>query len=375
MIIQEIKAKSILLKHSKIDSWFVSRYGMNLYRGCIHNCAYCDGRSERYHVDGAFGENVAVKINAIPILRKELHPLRKRVKLKPSFILLGGGVGDSYQPVEEKYRLTRKALHLLYEYNWPVHILTKSALVARDMDLIRKINHQNRAIVSFSFSSIDDNIGRIYEPFASPPTERLEALRLFKKEGIATGMFLLPVIPFITDTSNAIEEALRKAKEIGVDFVIFGGLTLKTGVQKDFFYNLLNEMRSDLLPKYKEIYKETKWGQAASDYYENINSIFNKKARDLNISTRMPLYLFSDILWENDLVIVILEHLDYFLRLEGKRSSYGYAAYQISKLSKPLSSIKSNLRKISGVGEKTESIILEILETKNSSIYTSLAIN
>ena len=348
---------------------------MNLYRGCIHNCAYCDGRSERYHVEGAFGENVAVKINAIPVLRKELHPLRKRVKLKPGYILLGGGVGDSYQPVEEKYQLTRKTLHLLYEYNWPVHILTKSTLVTRDRDLIGKINYQNRAIVSFSFSSTDDNISRIYEPLTSPPTERLETLRSFKKEGIATGMFLLPVIPFITDTPNSIEEALRKAKEIGVDFVIFGGLTLKPGVQKDYFYNLLKLNHPDLLPKYTEIYKENKWGQAIGEYYEIINSNFNKKARDLKVATRMPPDLFRDILWENDLVIVMLEHLDYFLRLQGKRSSYGYAAYQISKLSKPLSTIRSSIREISGVGEKTENIILEILKTGSSTLYNSLATN
>jgi DNA repair photolyase len=108
--IREIKAKSILLKHKKIDSWFVSRYGMNLYRGCAHNCMYCDGRSERYQVDGVFGENVVVKTNAVEVLRRELKPIGRRVKLKPSYIMVGGGVGDSYQPAEETYQLTRRTL-------------------------------------------------------------------------------------------------------------------------------------------------------------------------------------------------------------------------------------------------------------------------
>lgn len=93
---KEIQAKSILRKYKKIDSWFVSQYRMNLYRGCTHNCIYCDGRSEKYQVNGNFGEEVVVKINAIDILKKELAKSRKKIPLKNSFIMIGGGVGDSY---------------------------------------------------------------------------------------------------------------------------------------------------------------------------------------------------------------------------------------------------------------------------------------
>ncbi|MCW4044328.1 MAG: radical SAM protein [Candidatus Bathyarchaeota archaeon] len=372
MTIQEIKAKSVLLKHGKIDSWFVSRYGMNLYRGCTHNCVYCDGRSERYRVEGVFGENVAPKTNAVEILRKELKPIGRRTKLKPSFIILGGGVGDSYQPAEAKYQLTRRALALLCEYKWPVHILTKSTLVERDIDLIKRINQQNRAIVSFSFSSTNDAVSAVFEPHVPSPSERLRTLAAFKKEGIACGMFLLPVIPFITDTLEMIAEALRKARDSGVDFVVFGGMTLKTGRQKDYFCKVLNEKYPALVARYGEIYNENEWGQAADAYYSSINSIFNQTAKTLKLPRRMPPVLYRDILWENDLVVVILEQIDYFLRLEGKRSSFGYAAYAISKLQTPLSAMKNRLREIKGVGEATERIILEILETKGSTYYNSL---
>ena len=176
MTVTEINAKSILRKHKKIDSWFITRYGMNLYRGCTHNCVYCDGRAEGYYVDGEFGEDVAVKINAIELLRKELDPQRKRVPFKRSYIGLGGGVGDSYQPVEKKYQFSRQALQLLYEFKHPVHILTKSTLVKRDIDIIKKINEQNRAIVSISFSSADDEISAIFEPGVPPPSERLKTI-------------------------------------------------------------------------------------------------------------------------------------------------------------------------------------------------------
>jgi len=373
VIIQEIKAKSILLKHGKIDSWFVSRYGMNLYRGCTHSCVYCDGRSERYRVEGVFGENVAVKTNAVEVLRKELKPIGRRVKLKPGFILLGGGVGDSYQPAEEKYQLTRKTLQLLCEYRWPVHILTKSTLVERDIDIIKRINQQNRAIVSFSFSSANDAVSVIFEPHVPPPSERLKTLAAFKKEGVACGMFLLPVIPFITDTPEMIADALRKARDAGVDFVVFGGMPLKAGRQKDHFYNVLSEKHPELAAKYEQIYEANEWGQAAEEYYNSVNSIFNQAAKTYKLRRRMPPALYRDLLWENDLVVVMLEQIDYFLRLEGKRSSFGYAAYAISKLNTSLSAMKNRLREISGVGEKTEQVILEILETKGSNYYDSLS--
>jgi len=370
--IREIEAKSILRKHKKIDSWFISHYGMNLYRGCAHNCVYCDGRSEGYYVDGEFGENVSVKVNAIEILRRELNPRRKRTPLKRSFIMMGGGVGDSYQPAEKKYQLTRRALHLVHEYRFPVHVLTKSTLVKRDSDILKRINEQDRAIVSFSFSSANDEISAIFEPGVPSPSERLKTLAFFKKEGIACGMFLLPVIPFLTDTPELMEETIGKASELGVDFIIFGGMTLKDGKQKDYFFNVLEERYPELIKEYQNLYKGNKWGQATAEYYNSINSVFSSTARKYNIPKRIQPALYKDMLSENDLVIVILEHIDYLLKLEGRRSPFGYAAYSISKLKKPLSAMKEELRRLKGVGKTTENIILEILETGSSSYCEEL---
>lgn len=87
-MIKEIQAKTILRKMKKIESWFISYYGMNLYRGCTHNCAYCDGRADRYYVEGEFGCDVSVKTNAIEVLRKELDPARKRTPMKKAFMVL-----------------------------------------------------------------------------------------------------------------------------------------------------------------------------------------------------------------------------------------------------------------------------------------------
>jgi len=130
-------------------------------------------------------------------------------------------------------------------------------------------------------------------------------------------------------------------------------MTLKDGRQKDYFLNVLKEHYPDLAKEYQKIYTGDKWGQASGEYYDSINLTFNRIAKKYKMPKRIPYALFKDTLSENDLVIVILEHIDYLLKLEGKRSPYGYAAYSISKLKEPLSSMKGELRKLKGIGRTT----------------------
>lgn len=374
MTISEIEAKSILRKHKKIDSWFLSCYGMNLYRGCAHNCVYCDGRAEKYNVAGEFGEDVAVKVNALEILRRELDPARKRKPLKTCYMMVGGGVGDSYQPVEAKYQLTRQALHLLYEFNLPAHMLTKSTLIERDLDILQKINAQSRAIINFSFSSMYEKISAIFEPGVPSPAQRLKTLEQFKKAGIPCGIFLMPVIPFITDTPEMINDTLKKAKEIGVDYVLFSGMTLKDGRQKQFFLNTIRRHFPNVETEIQNIYSSgSQWGQATQEYYNSIHQTFFTIAKKLKIPIRMPLHLFKGMLSENDLVVVLLEHIDYLCKIQNRTSPFGFAAYSISRLKQPLSSMRADLQKIKGVGKTTERIIVEILDTGESTYLKRLS--
>jgi len=374
MSTKEIEAKSLLRKHKKIDSWFIAHYSLNLYRGCTHNCVYCDGRAENYYVQGDFGKDISVKTNAAEIFRKELTPTKRKKPLRRSFMLPGGGVGDSYEPLEAKYQLTREILKILYEFSFPVHMLTKSTLIKRDLDILKKINKQNRSIVSFSFSSVDEKLSKIFEPNVPSPKERLDAISYFKDEGFTCGMFLMPVIPFITDTPHMIEEAINRGVEAGIDFVIFSGMTLKAGRQKDYFMNTLKKYFPHILLEYDSIYKDSKWGVTTNEYYETINFTFDTFAKKYKIPKRIPSYIFNNILSENDLVIVILEQIDYLLKLKGYKSNYGYAAYSISKLNKSLSEIRSELTRINGIGQTIRKIIWEILDTGTSKYYEKLMV-
>ncbi len=374
MNLREIRAKSVLNSYGKIDSWFISRYGMNLYRGCEHNCAYCDGRAENYFVEGEFGHDLAVKVNALEVLGRELPRIEGNMRTGAGFIMIGGGVGDSYQPVEERYRLTRRVLQLLREFGYPAHVLTKSTLVLRDIDILKEINQRSRAMVSFSFSSMDEGISAIFEPGVPSPGDRLKALIRFKREGLACGMFLLPLIPYITDLPDMVEECVARAAEAKLDCVIFGGMTLKDGRQRAYFFRVLEEYYPSLVPEYHNLYRNGERGNPEKVYSEAINMLFGAIARKYRLPLRIPPSVYGDVLKGNDRVVVILEHMDYLLRMMGKPSPYGRAAYSISRLKEPLSSRVSDLRGIRGVGKVTERIIREILETGSSSYYRDLMV-
>jgi len=158
-MIKEIQAKSILSHAKATDPWFGIQYTMNLYRGCQHQCIYCDSRSECYQIEN-FNDTL-VKVNALELLEKELPS--KRVKGTVGT----GSMNDPYAPVEKQYQLTRGALQLLIKYGFPVHVLTKSKLVVRDVDMLQEIEEKTQALVSFSITTCDDQLGKKVEPGAA----------------------------------------------------------------------------------------------------------------------------------------------------------------------------------------------------------------
>ena len=150
----EIDAKTVTRTTGVTDPWFLGRFGMNLYRGCEHACRYCDGRAERYRVEGDFARDIQVKRNAVAVLERELSRIRE-----PGFVFVGGGVSDAYQPAEEVYGLARGALEVSLARGLPVHVLTKSTLVARDLDLLQAVRDEaGVAILSMSIQTVDDDL-------------------------------------------------------------------------------------------------------------------------------------------------------------------------------------------------------------------------
>ena len=313
-----------------------------------------------------------MKINALNILRRELDPSRRRKPMPRGFMLPGGGVGDSYQPLEEKYQLTRGALKIMLEFGWPVHILTKSTLVERDLDLLLQLNRQQRVIVSFSFSSVSDKASAVFEPGVPPPSERLATISRLRAAGITCGMCLMPVIPFITDTPIQMDRTIRKAKEAGVRFIVFGGMTLKEGRQKDHFMNCLEDICPQLLPQYDFIYPGNKYGQAISSYYVDISRTFCMFMRKYKLPAQIPPFCYQGLLTRTELVILILEQIETLTRLRGGQSRLGAVARNIAKLNTPLSPLRNDLYQLKNVGPTSARLIREILDTGKSELHQRL---
>lgn len=372
MSVNEIEAKSILIKQKRVESWFLSRYGMNIYRGCSHNCAYCDGRAEKYRVDGEFGRDITVKTNAVDLLRRALDPRRRRKRLKRAYVFVGGGVNDGYQPLEEKYRLTRGALEVIERFRFPVHLLTKSSLVERDFDILDRIREHDPVIVSMSFSTVDDDLAATFEPGASRPSDRLRTLARARERSFATAMYLMPVIPLVTDSQASVEASLRAAKEVGVDYAMFGGMTLKGGRQADHFARVLRRFDPDRVSDVMELYRDDTWGSPDPRYYEMVEGRFAAAARTIGLAQRAPARLLRGALEENDVAVVILENIDHLLRVRGKKSSFRWVARAIASLDVPLSEMRTELRSIRGVTVALERELREILDTGTCQLHESL---
>ena len=219
-----IQAKSILS----------ARNGMNLYRGCQHGCIYCDSRSRCYHIDHRF-EDVAVKENAIELLSAALR--RKR---RPCMIATGA-MSDPYTPVEGELGLTRRALEVIERNGCGISILTKSDLILRDMDLLRRINRRSKAVVQMTLTTMDDELSRLIEPGVCPTTRRIQVLKEFGREGIPTVVWLCPILPWLNDTPENIRGIVESCAEAGVRGIVqFGmGLTLREG-SREYYYTQLD---------------------------------------------------------------------------------------------------------------------------------------
>jgi DNA repair photolyase len=238
-------------------------YACSPYRGCGHGCLYCDGRAERYYVEGDFERDIAKRDWLPDTLTRELAGLREWGALA-----LGSGVTDVYQPCERSEGLTRRTLEAIAAMPdrtaeggiapLPVVVLTKSALILRDLDLWRRIHERAAVLVLVSITTLDDGVRRVFEPGASPVEERLEILRVCRANGFHTGALVMPLLPGISDGAESIGALLKRLAEVGVDFAMVGGLTLRPGRQKETFLEALDQAFPELGPLYGRLYGENR---------------------------------------------------------------------------------------------------------------------
>lgn len=225
-----------------------AKNGMNIYRGCLHGCIYCDSRSLCYQMKHKF-EDIEVKANAVELLENALR--RKRNKC-----MIGtGAMSDPYMPIEEKLGNMRKCLEVIEMYGFGVTMITKSTKVLRDLDLLKKINEKSKCVVQMTLTTYDEDLCRIVEPNVETTYERFRALEILRDNGIPTVVWLCPILPFINDTEENIRGILDycvRAKVKGIiNFDM--GVTLRDG-NRAYFYKKLDEHFPGLKEKYIRMY-------------------------------------------------------------------------------------------------------------------------
>jgi DNA repair photolyase len=251
----EETARSIVAENDSPDLGF--RFSINPYRGCYHGCAYCYARPTHPYLGfGAgtdFERKIVVKKNAVSLLRQTLE----RKSWNGELIALSGNT-DCYQPLEAKYQLTRGLLEVLAEYKNPVGIITKNALVRRDVDLLARIAKEASVRVTFSIAFATDETGRAMEPWASPISRRFEAMKVLADAGVEVGHSLAPVIPGLNDSD--IPELLERGKEAGASYA-FITLVRLSGEVLPIFVERLEQALPLRAEKVKNAIREMRGGE------------------------------------------------------------------------------------------------------------------
>lgn len=279
--VQEIHCKT-LINRLDIPS-FPFNWTINPYRGCRHACRYCYARPthEFWGLDAGreFEQRVFAKVNAPEVLREEL----RRPKWRGEAIAIGTA-SDPYEPAESQYRITRRILQVLCEFQNPASLTTKGVLVRRDVDVLRELSEVADVRVNFSVGSIDDRVWKETEPGAPSPRARLEAMQFLVEHGVPAGVMMAPLLPGISDDDHSINAVAQAAAEHKAQFIGANVLFLKPG-SKEWFMPLIREAYPHLMPGYTQLYRKT---YAPREYTDRVLEMVENARRTWGLATMEP---------------------------------------------------------------------------------------
>jgi DNA repair photolyase len=248
----EVLAKSALNKIPGGGGPMPFGWTINPYRGCSHACVYCFARPTHAYLEldqgKDFDQEIIVKVNVADVLRKELA--------KPSWgrhpVALGTNT-DPYQRAEGRYALMPGIIDALADSGTPFSILTKGSLLRRDLDRLAEAAKRVPVDLAMSIAVYDDELQQSVEPGTPTTKARLATVTAVREHGLDCSVFLMPILPYLTDTRAHLDEALRQAKEAGATSVLYTALHLKPGV-KEWYYLWLGREHPELLPRYRQMY-------------------------------------------------------------------------------------------------------------------------
>jgi DNA repair photolyase len=247
-------------------------YSINPYRGCQHGCSFCYARATHSFLgaetDDTFQHLIFIKENASEILEKQLE---RAFRSKGGVHKLGhiaiGTATDPYQPIEAKAMLTRACLEVLARYDVPVSITTRSPLVLRDIDLLKQFSE---ITVNLSINTFDENIWRSLEPATPHPMKRMETVEALNAAGIRAGVFLAPILPYLTDSYDQLKCIIEESAKHKASFVMSSFLRLSHSEVKVWFFRTLEDAFPHLIKRYAALFAGS--GYVPNSYREPIKT-------------------------------------------------------------------------------------------------------
>jgi len=242
-----VTAKTIISGYAEHNAWFGNNYTMNIYKGCCHGCIYCDSRSECYRIENF--DVVRAKKDALALINKELKSKKK------TGVIGTGAMSDPYNPLEKEYSLTRGALELINIHGFGVSIATKSSLITRDIDVLKKIKSHSPVLVKITVTTCDDELCKKIEPNVGVASKRFSAIKELSDNGIFAGILLMPVLPFLEDNEDNISGIVNLAHENGAKFIYPAfGVTLRQN-QRDWYFKKIDENFPGIKQKYLQQFR------------------------------------------------------------------------------------------------------------------------
>jgi len=248
------RSKTILAKNDSPDLSFT--YSINPYRGCEHGCLYCYARPSHEYFGLSSGLDFETKILVKPDAPQLLEQQFQSKRWQPQMVAFSGNT-DCYQPIEKQLQITRKCLEVFLKFRNPVGVITKNALILRDLDILKELAQHNLLVATISVTTLDNQLARKMEPRTSAPEKRLEALERLAAAGIPTNVNVAPVIPGLTD--HEMPMILKEAAARGVKNAAYILLRLPYSV-KELFFNWLNHYYPNHVKKVMHAVEDTRAG-------------------------------------------------------------------------------------------------------------------
>ena len=368
---QEYRAKKILNVHKHVDGpWFWGKYTAHPYVGCRSGCEFCYSRGSRYlrRDPDTFDTLIGVKVNAVELLRGELFGREYETI----------SVGDWQRPVEDRYRLSRGMLEVVRDLGFPLFIVERSPLLARDLGLLVEINQQAWVGVLFSISSLDPALKRAFEPRSPGVKLRLKAMEKLASAGIFVGVSMMPILPFAGDDEAHLEELIRATKDHGGSCVLAGGLTMD-GVQAERSLAAARRLDSALESRWREMYNWKEGGKPNYSPPKAYNARLGLLVRELcarhGLLDRMPRHVRPGPLAVNKRIAERLFLKTYDLELEQAKDyriwAYRKAAWTVDEWPESVAGIyeargEAGLRELPGIGKSLAAQIVKALKVSES---------